>query len=183
MRITDLLFLGFALFIVVQSVRIVCLVVARNFSKAAQTGASLALFTVCYSAILFGVALCSHAQALEMGEEKCFDEWCISLSKTQPTGSGEILTLKTHNKGRRPQSPDHPKLFLDANRSQTLLELPWLYERLDGREVREHCVFIPRKSEGERVKLVPVEGGWPSKLVIGDDNSPFHAKPYWVVAR
>jgi len=42
-------------------------------------------------------------------------------------------------------------------------------------------VLVPRSdlASGSGTRLVVIEGGWPSHVVIGDENSPWHADAGW----
>jgi hypothetical protein len=156
-----------------------------------------------YAVILVLVALTSRPVIIPLGQERCFDEMCYSVQAVSsaptlstPAGSlaaqGDFLliTVQLRSAARRTaQRPSEPALFLldaDGQRQTRILDAG------SGQPVTARQVWDQAVQPGETILrriafdlpagarapyLVMSEGlGAISVLVIGDENSPFHAR-------
>ncbi len=172
LAITFLLFVGLFFRLVLQ-------LAMRKMAGAKRTAVFGLIWGGVYALLLIGYGLFSRPHQLAAGELRCFDEWCITLVKADPTPSGFHLTLETSNRGRRAQRPDTPKLFLSEDGVLRRLPDEFLKERVDGGATRQTERNVEAPSTAKNVNLIAVEGGSPSLVVVDDENSPFHAKSFW----
>jgi Domain of unknown function (DUF4352) len=163
---------------------------------------SAAVWLVVYSALLISASLLTPQQVLESRQERCFDEMCFSVlqATTQSTvGTGEqaqtaqglyyVVTVQLRNASQHTaQKPDHPAFFLDDGRERqyqpseaaqrALGQQPVWDARLQPGE-RQSRTFVfdaPANmlQQSLRPRLGITEGSWPTPLIIGDENSPWH---------
>lgn len=135
-----------------------------------------------YAVVLFAVSLASKPKTLADGDWKCFDEWCVTLVSTAPAsppGTGQHLVIQVHNKGRRAQRPDAPRAFIVKIGHQIPITVPNLTGRVDGGSTVTLPVTVLLSGPAASAQLLITEGGFPSRLSIGDENSPWHAKQSW----
>lgn len=139
---------------------------------------------VAYAAVLVGVGVASPSRDLATGAWKCFDDWCVTVRSSSPlpdaTRPGRRLTLAVRNAGRgRPQRPDSPRAYLDiAGRPPLAIDVPGLDQALTAGQTTTLTCSVDYPGPA---RLVVVEGGWPSRLVIGDENGPGHPHAGWIV--
>jgi len=152
----------------------------RRSRSAVRLGAATVVLVGAYAIALVAVGVASRARTMSDGEWKCFDDWCVTVASAVPTGDGRDVTLLVRNAGRgRAQRPDAPQAYLDPSRRP--LEIAGLDQRLDPGQTATLHVLVPRSdlASGSGTRLVVIEGGWPSHVVIGDENSPWHADAGW----
>jgi Domain of unknown function (DUF4352) len=163
---------------------------------------SAAVWLAAYSTLLVCASLLTPQQVLEAQQDRCFDEMCFSVlqATTQSTvGAGEqtqtaqglyyIVTVQLRNASQRTaQKPDHPAFFLDDGQGHHYLPSQAAQQALG-----QQSVWDARLQPGERQartivfdakanllhqsplpRLGITEGSWPTPLIIGDENSPWH---------
>lgn len=147
----------------------------RAVVAAGTAGALVAL----YAAALVGVGAVSPDRSLATGQWRCFDEWCASVDSVVRTGDTVEVALAVQNRGRRDQAPDSPQVWWlhDGRRDEVVV--PGLASRVPGGSTAHLPPIRLTSPRAGRPALEVTEGGWPSVLVIGDDNSPFHPRPAW----
>ena len=142
------------------------------------TAATIAVVGL-YALALVAVSLTTPGRTLAKGEWKCFDEWCVTLVSSSRTGGSLTLQLSVQNRGRREQAPDTPRAWLTGDGGRDEVSIPGLAARVPGGStVALAPVTLVAPASGHPAFLV-TEGGFPSILVIGDENSPFHAPSRW----
>ena len=125
---------------------------------------------VLYTVSLLTVSLASTPRTLADGQWKCFGEWCATLESSSPS-SGELrLVIGIRNNARGAQRPDAPHAYLTGNGHRTSLAVPGLAQRLDSHDEKTLYVTVPLPPRATH--LLITEGGFPSVLSIGDENSP-----------
>lgn len=197
----DLIFLATGLMIVVSVVVLAIALATRHWQFVRRVSLVGVTWLLIYAVALLVVSWVTPQQTLAMGQEHCFDDMCFSVTQARiansvtsqdgashvAQGAYYIVTVQLRNKARRqPQKPDSPGAYLVDSSGHTYQlardgrqaigqEARW-DERLqpDERQTRE-LVFDAPTNAGP-FSLVVTEGGWPSALVIGDENSPFHQK-------
>lgn len=199
--IGDLIFLATFLMIVAGVVLLAIALTTRHSRFARGVLLVGVTWLLIYAVALFAVSWVTPQQTLAIGQEHCFDEMCFSVTQARTAnamtsqdgvshvahGTYYIVTMQLRNKARwQPQKPDSPGAYLvdqsghtyqPARDGQQVIgqEARW-DERLqpDERQMRDLVFDVP--SNAGQPSLVITEGGWPSPLVIGDENSPFHQK-------
>jgi hypothetical protein len=139
----------------------------------------LAIVVLVYGAALVAVSVATPAHDLADAEWKCFDEWCVTITSTNRTGDLVQIELSVENRGRREQAPDTPRAWLLHNGRRDPVDVPELASRIPGGSTRRIPPIRVMAPAQEHPQLLITEGGLPSILVIGDDNSPFHPQPAW----
>lgn len=132
-----------------------------------------------YALVLVGVSVTTPAGSLAAGEWKCFDDWCVSLTSVVRTGDTVQVVLAVRNQGRREQAPDTPRVWLDHQGRREEVLVPGLGSRVAGGATRELPPIQLTTPAAEGPRLLVTEGGFPSVLVIGDENSPLHPQSAW----
>jgi hypothetical protein len=152
----------------------------RRSWRSARTAAMVAALVVfVYGVALLVVSVTTPARSLAIGDWKCFDDWCASVTSTTRTGDEVLVTVSVQNRGRREQAPDTPRVWLVHNGRRDQVAVAGLTSRVPGGSVRQLPPLRLVSPASEGPQLVVTEGGFPSRLVIGDDNSPFHPQPSW----
>jgi hypothetical protein len=151
----------------------------RRWRRLGVTLAVLAVVVASYAGTLVAVGVSAPTRDLAIGEWKCFDEWCVTLTSATPRGDAIEVVLAVQNRGRREQAPDSPHawLLLDGQRNE--LVVPELGARIAGGSTRQLPPLLVSAPTTQHPRLLITEGGFPSVLTIGDDNSPFHPQPAW----
>ncbi len=151
--------------------------------SALRWGAATAVVVVAYAVALVAVGAASRPRTLADGQWKCFDDWCVTVASVTPTANGRDVTLQVRNAGRgRAQRPDAPQAYLDP--AGQPIEVDGLDQRLEPGQMATLHVSLPLPDAtggGPGARLVVTEGGWPSRIVIGDENSPWHAHAGWTL--
>lgn len=157
-------------------------VVRRQPHHAARRAAYAGMIVVIYAVMMLVVSLASRPATLADGDWKCFDEWCVTLVSTSPVsppGTGQHLVIQVHNKGRRAQQPDAPQAFIVRDGHQVPVTISNLAGRIGGGSVVTLPVTVHLTGPAVSAQLLITEGGFPSRLTIGDENSPWHARQSW----
>jgi len=153
--------------------------VRRRWRQSSITGLALVAVMAAYGASLVGVSIFTPTRELAIGEWKCFDDWCASVTSATRSGDAIEIELSVQNRGRRAQAPDTPRAWLLHGAERNELDVPELASRVPGGSTRKLPPIRIVLPAAERPQLLVTEGGLPSLLVIGDDNSPFHPQPAW----
>jgi len=134
-----------------------------------------------YGLILLGASLVSSPSYLHFGERKCFDEWCFTTTSAVATPEGYKIAVAASNRGHHAQRPDSPQLSVILDGQIVLIHCPQIKDRVEAGEVVTFDVYIPIPTATKNIELLVTEGGFPSRLTIDDENSPFHAKRTWKI--
>jgi len=159
------------------------------------------LVCVCgYAAILVGVSLSSATRQLSLATDKCFDDWCASVtgarSLPNPNGSGATklvaISLRVSNRARRAVfRPSQPRLTLvlaaggavtpsaGAQRDfekQAGPQEDFAKRLLPGEQFHTAFVFeVPAATREASVVLLEGPAAI-TQFLVGDENSFFHKK-------
>jgi hypothetical protein len=182
-QLTDLLLivsvLGIAALVVVGLIRLV-----QHRTREARRGLGIAAaWAAAYAIALVATGAASRERALRLGEAKCFDEWCAALVTARAVPSGYALELRLGNRGRSAQAPDRPHAWLVLDGRAVPVAVAGLDQRVAPGADIALAVTLAVPREARAVGFVVTEGGGPSRLVIGDENSPLHAWSVWRLPR
>lgn len=109
MNAFDLLAIVSFLLTVGALVRIGYFLVRKRTASASKTAARIAAFLAIYAAILVVVSLISPRKVLAVGQVRCFDEWCItvteasrqpSIGEVRATGIFYVVTVRVSSRSR-----------------------------------------------------------------------------------
>jgi hypothetical protein len=162
------------------------------------------IWVAAYSALLVGASLLTPQRVLDAHQERCFDEMCFSVvqATTQSAlGTGAqaqsaqglfyVVTVQLRNASQRTaQKPDHPAFFLDDGQGRQYLPSPtgqqaigqqpvWEIRLQPGEtQVRTLIFDAPTllRQQSLQPRLGVTEGSWPTPVIIGDENSPWHQR-------
>ena len=136
-------------------------------------------------------------------DEMCFSVQSVTTTKTLGTGSNQItangvyylVTVQLRNAAlRQPQKPSQPAVWvIDAQGrkyteavsaaeeqgppfGQSVAFLQLWNQRLQPGENQAHILAFDLPADVSQPALVISEGGGPTYLIIGDENSFFHSK-------
>jgi hypothetical protein len=161
--------------------RAAILALLRRFASARRALQYAAAVAAIYLAALLLVSLTSHERRLALGEDQCFDDWCTSVTKIEQRRPQTVVLLRVTNQARRVRMrPDNPHIEVRDARGESFAPAMDDGVPLDktlgpGESFTKQIVFeLPPATE--RPVFVVTEGGWPSRLVIDDENSFFHLK-------
>ncbi len=164
------------------------LLITRRWRPALLLGAGMLATWFVYGVVLVGVSLTSPARVLAVGEDRCYDDWCIAVvdSQAEPVGSKTSLsvTLRLSNRARRVAQRENGLIVYvldDAGRRYDPLvdtaTMPFSTVLQPGEELLTVRVFdLPAGAQD--LVLVLDRVGWdrvPGVFIIGDDSSWLHA--------
>lgn len=183
----DLLFVAVFLAFVVS----IALVVANSFRGRHAAALRLLKWTLscaaCYLAIVALVALTAPQQVVPIGQDRCFDNWCIAVAgvHTERAENGGLynVTLRVSNRlrGVRKSAPDtHVYLIDEAGRRYEPLsrdmDAPRVGGTLDPLESASMLYRFHVPGNASHLGLVVSYGEAPGWFVIGDEQNPLHKK-------
>jgi hypothetical protein len=177
------------LFIVVFLASVVTLLyaaIAAVRGRRAQSLATLRHYAICfvvYMAIVLAVAVASPQRVFQIGDKRCFDDWCIAVIAADRSADSMTVTLRLSNEARRvgqrelglqvyvtdaqgrrfASSPDPSAIPLDV--------------RLEPGQSVETKRHFPVAQDAKDLGLIVIHEGsfcFPGCLIIGDDSNPLH---------
>ncbi|MSP14441.1 MAG: hypothetical protein EXR62_15995 [Chloroflexi bacterium] len=194
----DLSFILFILTSLTICVRLLYLTLRRrNLSAVSKK----LVVTLCvYILVLLGASYLSQEQLVPMGADKCFDDWCATVTGSNESGAigdtraqGKFITvdLRVTSRARRiSQAPDTPRIVVIqgsgetypiSQAGQSALErqetgLKPLASKIDaGASFDTKAVFdMPVNAQNLRVLIS--EGSWITMFLPDYENSFFHKK-------
>jgi hypothetical protein len=204
MTLFDLLFIAIFLTSVALVLRSLYLVLRGRRERAVRILAWWGGFLVVYLGIEMGVSLTTPQRVLQMGEDRCFDDWCLVVDgvRLAPSiGQGEgaaraqgvfyIVTIRVSSRAKRvsQRAPDS-KVILTDRQEKRYDPSPAgqkAYEAANGPAAPLGALLAPGASfTTVRVFDLPknavdpsaivLHGEGPGWFVIGDDASLLHKR-------
>lgn len=170
--------IGTTLLVLALGMAVVTFAARRQWRRSLRAAFTAGLLVTLYAVALVSVSVTSPARSLTTGEWKCFDDWCASVTSAVRTGDVVQVDLAVQNQGRGEQAPDTPRVWLVRQGRRDAVVVSGLESGLPGRSSR-HLRIQLVAPETENPLLLVTEGGFPSALVIGDENSPLHPQLAW----
>ncbi len=197
-----LAFLITALALVLALAFVAVSLVRKRIATATKAAGLVLAWLAVYVGILIAVSLTSPEPILDRGQEHCFDEMCFSvqgvaetptLGTRQASGVFYIVDVKLRNAaGRTAQKPSNPQIWIidgDRHEYRQMLvgdgdnagqalgaEQIWT-RRINPGDAVEQRVAFDLPADVVAPRLVITEGsGFPTDIIIGDENSLWHAK-------
>ena len=158
-------------------------VVSAMSRRSVSTGSfiSAAIVAGAYAMALLTFSLTSRDRTIELGQPKCFDDWCVTVTRADHDDTGAVVEVKVKSQARRAHMrPDHPRIEVLDLRGRVFTPLsadgPPLNKQLAPGE--EFTASFQFKVAGDLLHPVVLvsEGGWLTRLIIGDENSFCHRK-------
>ena len=187
MTIFDLLFIV----IVFASAAMLAVVIAAALrgrgSQAVRLLAALGVSLALYLGVIALVALASPPRVMALGQDRCFDDWCVAVEDSarseSPKGAELTVTLRLSNRARRaPQREngiavavvdDEGRRFEAAAKHE---DAPFNILLPPGESVTTTRTFEVSGASGQLNVVVEHAGfsRFPGMFIIGDDSSLFH---------
>jgi hypothetical protein len=183
MSIFDLLFLGLFLTSVITLLTAAVLAIRKQRSRAVRTLRNYAICFAIYMSVVFVVALATPQRVYAVGEDRCFDDWCIAVEAADrapaPAGVLYTVTLRlSSHAGRVSQREKGVRVYLTDGQGRRFNPTPDpAATPLDvllepGQAVRTKRVFlVPADAHDVGLTLSHEGPGW---FIIGDDGNPLH---------
>jgi hypothetical protein len=183
MSIFDLVFIVLFLTSVVTLLTAAVLAIRGQRSRAVRTLRNYAICFAIYMSVVFVVALATPQRVYAVGEDRCFDDWCVAVEDAgrapSPEGILYTVTLRlSSHAGRVSQREKGVRVYLADNRGRRFDPTPdpaappfdVLLE--PGQAVRTKRVFlVPPDAHDVGLALSHEGPGW---FIIGDDGNPLH---------
>ena len=211
MTIFDLVFI--LVFLGTVAVLVSVLVTAlRGFRmRALRRLLALGSYLAVYLAIVVTVSLLSPRREFRIGQDECFDDWCLAVEKAQfastvgqaatlrsTRGVFCIVTLRVSSRalGRAQAAPDaavhllddrervyHPSPEAQQAYEASFGSTPPLGSRLQPGASFQSVRVFELPADADNLGLVVDHGGWPGRFVIGDANSLLHKRTVILLPR
>jgi hypothetical protein len=189
MTIFDLLFI-LLFFISLATVSIAA--IAALSRRTAKALGILRVYAICfaiYMGIVFAAALAWPQHIVPVGEDLCFDDWCIAVKHAEHKPSAEgiayTLTLQLSSTAKRVSQREKGLLvyLTDAqgrrfDPSPDSAETPLDIQLAPG-ETREAIRSFTLPNDARGVALAVVHEGsfcFPGCFIVGDDGNPLHKR-------
>jgi len=198
--IGDLLFILLVLTAFITLFRAIYLLARRRYPQAGRVLFRLTVGLAVYFAALISVSLVAQRKVLAMGQDRCFDDWCLAVEKVTTNanignvsaqGTFYVVTLRVSSRARRvSQRALDAAVHLEDSQNRTYEvsdagqrafeaqngPAKALFDRLEpGEAFTTVRVFdVPRDTVG--LGLVVVHGAFPGCIIIGDSQSFLHKR-------
>lgn len=140
-----------------------------------------------YLGILIVVSLVSPGRVLNVGDDQCWDDWCLTVTDVQRSttndGNRSVVTLRISSRARRiAQRGSNTHVYVMDSLGRKYESLP------DPSEIPFDVLLQPQEAiTTTRIVELPFDasapalvathgGGFPSWFIIGDPSSLFHRK-------
>ena len=187
MTIFDLLFIGIFLGSVGMLIVMLVSLLRGRVRQAGKLLAGYALGLALYLGIVAVVGLVSPARRLAPGQERCFDDWCISVKSAQRAeAQGQsVYTVEMQLKNsalRATQRENGVVVYLQDSQGRRYppmddsRALPFNALLQPGETLVSTRIFTLPQDAGPVALALEHEGGrrFPGVFIIGDDSSLFH---------
>ena len=187
MTISDLLFIG----IFLATVLILCasafIALRGRPGQAVRLLSMYGIGLVIYLGLVAVVSLTSPQRIMALGENRCFDDWCISVDditrSDSPTGAIYSVTLRMSSRARRVSQRENGLAVYILDEKGRRFEAtadpaaePFNSLLQPGQSITTVRTFEVPATSSQSVLVVGHEGAFnfPGMVIIGDDSSLFH---------
>lgn len=178
----DLLFLATALVTVVAALRASWRLFRGSRRAARLIVTRWAVGAAAYLAALLVVSLVRPARGIALGDDECFDDWCVAVTATESRGSLIVVTLRVSNRSRgRSQAEPDAYVFLRDEGGREFLPFIAsaqrfaLGDRVPAGESRTLTATFEVPVDAHDPVLVKARRArFPGILIIGDPASLMH---------
>jgi hypothetical protein len=175
----DLLFLLIFLATLIALIVAAYLSLRGHFAKAGRLVLGVAMFWVVYLGVVAAVSLSTPRRMVAMGEDRCFDDWCISVERVSGTRPIAVtLRVSSRAKRVRQSAPDNI-VYLEDSEGKKYASLPAGDQPSFGTMIGPGESFdtirtfdVPVGAQG--LGLVVQHGAIPGNVIIGEDGALFH---------
>jgi hypothetical protein len=202
MTIFDLVFLGSVVGCGLALIVALLALVRRRWSAARRTLIGLSCYLLLYALALVSVAALSPQRALTMGQERCFDDWCLAATHAAQQPAVGVAPLVVTAQGRfvvvTVRVTSHAKAISQRALDVQLYLLDGAGRRYDASSAGQraldaadqsghplaselapsgsftHTVVFDIPTDAGPLALVVSHGAFPGAIIIGSDQSVFH---------
>ena len=187
MTIFDLLFIVVVFASVATLAVVITSALRGRFSQAVKL---LALYGVClafYLGVIVVVSLASPQRILALGENRCFDDWCIAVDDAARseslTEAVYTVTVRLSNRAKRVSQRENGVVVYMMDEKGRQFEAaadpsaaPFNLLLQPGQFVTTTRTFQVSGASGQLELVVGHDGlsSFPGRFIIGDDSSLFH---------
>ena len=187
MTIFDLLFIFIVLASVATLATVAALTLRGHFRQAVKL---LTIYGIClmlYLGVIVVVSLASPQRVLALGENRCFDDWCIAIDEITRSDVQKVeyytVSLRVSNRARRVSQRENGLVVYMMDEKGRRYEpvmrataTPFNVLLQPGESIVMPCIFEVSGASGQLVLIVEHEGltRFPGLFIIGDDSSLFH---------
>jgi hypothetical protein len=101
MSLFDLLFIALALSTLVALAVAAALAIGRRSGQSLRILRRLAFGALVYFAVVIAVSFFAPRRVLKLGEEQCFDDWCVAAESFSSRASSYLVDLRISSRARR----------------------------------------------------------------------------------
>ena len=182
MTIFDLLFLVLLPVLAVWLARAFYLTARNEWPKARRAWLGLGAMAAVYLSIVVAASLAGPRKRLRMGEDQCFDDWCLGVVRTvRASGGRYTVTLRVSSRAKRVRQRewDAGVRLVDGQgrryaASAAEVGARPLSDELGPGESFETTRTFDVPGEPEGLALEATHGPWPGLFIIGGEGSLFH---------
>lgn len=183
MTIFDLLFIASFLATVVVLALVLVAAIRGRWSMLRKLLIGWGVLAVVYFGALVAISLATPQRLMSVGENRCWDDWCIAVTKVQRATTTEgvlmTMTLRMSSSAKRvTQRENGLSVYLIDDRGRRYEPVPAVSAQPfdvplgPGESAETERVFqVPTDSHG--IGLAFAHAG-PGKIIIGDDGSFLH---------
>jgi hypothetical protein len=153
--------------------------------KALRILAWLGVCVAAYLVAVTGVSVATPRRVLDVGEDRCWDDWCLGVSRVErvplKSGTRYQVTIRVSSRaGRRAQRGLGAYVCVVDDQGHRYDPLPDpAARRLDGLLQPLETLLVTRTFDlppnaSSPALMLSHGGGFPGCLIIGDDASLFH---------
>jgi len=187
MTIFDLLFIMVLLAILVMLVMSIVAAMRRRRAAALRILGGLCILAAVYLGVVVLVSVVSPRRVLKVGEDQCFDDWCIAVAsvRREPAEAAVsyVVALRVSSRARgRPQRERGLQVYLMDEGGRCYDPIPdpaaGPFDVLLQPQEPVHVsrTFQLPADARDPVLVVSHGGGFPGCCIIGDSDSIFHKR-------
>jgi hypothetical protein len=184
MHLTDLLFLVAMLATLVAAIRILWCLARGAPGVARRTAVGWAVGALVYFTVLLVVSRVQSGRVVPLGDDECFDDWCIAVTAMERHDGRMVVTLRVsnHGRGRTQAEPDayvylrddgghelQPSALATAEATASLGD-----QVPPGQAQTVQAVFDVRSDDNSLSLVKARRARFPGIVIIGDPSSLLH---------
>ncbi len=182
MRIFDLLFLALLPVLAAWLARAFYLTARNEWDGARREWVVVGSAVAAYMSIVMATSLGTPRRRLPMGEDQCFDDWCVGVERAAKARDGlYIVTLRVSSRAKRARQREWDagvRLVDGTGRRYEISAANGrarpLSDELGPGEAFETTRVFDVPGEPEGLALQVKHGAWPGLFIIGGEGSLFH---------
>jgi hypothetical protein len=156
-----------------------------RFATALRILRNYAICFAIYMTIVFTVALLTPQRVVQLGEDRCFDDWCVAVERADHQGNTYTVTMRVSSQAKRvSQRAKGANVFLVDSRGRRFgpapdpSAVPFDVLLQPGEAVETKRSYTLPGDAREVGAVVIHEGSYcfPGCFIIGDEANPLHQR-------